>query len=129
AFDAATGPRFAKNGPVVGLEPAVAADYRLGDAIRLVGYTVAADTVAPGDTLPISPFWQRAAGSAPITQEYKVFTQVINRTDLHKVAQRDGEPACTEFDTDEWRAGETVLDRYTLTVAADARPGDYTLLV
>ena len=128
-FDALTDPRFAKNGPVVGLDPAVATDYRLGEAIRLVGYTVTGDPVAPGDTLPISLFWQRAAGSAPIEQEYKVFTQVIDLGDLHKVAQRDGEPACTEFDTDEWRAGETVLDRYTLTVAVDARPGDYTLLV
>jgi len=128
-FDALTDPHFAKNGPVVGLDPAVATDYRLGDAIRLVGYTVADEPVAPGDALHISLFWQRAAGSDPIDQEYKVFTQVIDLGDLHKVAQRDSEPACTEFDTDEWRPGETVLDRYTLTVAPDARPGDYTLLV
>jgi hypothetical protein len=101
-------------------------DYRLGDAIRLVGYSLEREQVALGDRLQFTLFWEALA---PPGRALKVTVQLIDLTDLHKVAQRDGEPGCTRAPTGEWRSGDLIFDRYHLPIAPDARPGAYTLLV
>jgi hypothetical protein len=59
----------------------------------------------------------------------KTFIQLIDLNTLHKAAQRDAEPGCSVYFMDEWRRGELALDAYTLTIAPDTPPGQYTLLV
>lgn len=119
-------PHFAKSGPAINLEPDVAVDYRLGDALRLRGYSVTPGPLHAGDTLRLHLFWE---ATAPIDEEYTVFVQLIDLETLHKAAQRDSEPGCTKYSTDEWRTGEMNLDPYTLTILPDTPPGRYTLLV
>jgi hypothetical protein len=120
------GPWFAKNGQVSGQTPQHTASYRLGDSVRLVGYSLDREQVAPGGRLAVQLFWEVLA---PASFQHKVTAQLIDLDDLHKVAQRDSEPACAKLEEDEWRAGDVLLDRYYLPIAPDARPGDYTLLV
>jgi hypothetical protein len=55
--------------------------------------------------------------------------QLIDLNTTHKAAQRDGEPGCAVYHLGEWRAGDLILDPYTLTVAPETPPGIYTLLV
>jgi hypothetical protein len=71
-------------------------------------------------------FWEVLT---PASFQHKVTAQLIDLGDLHKVSQRDSEPACAKLEDDEWRAGDVLLDRYYLPIAPDARPGLYTLLV
>ena len=66
---------------------------------------------------------------APVQPAYNVFAQVVDRSDDHKAGQADGEPACNNYATYAWQPGETIADRYYIPLAADARPGTYTLLI
>ena len=50
-------------------------------------------------------------------------------TDFHKAGQRDGQPSCNHHPTTTWLPGDTIADRYTIPIEADARPGEYTLLI
>jgi hypothetical protein len=71
-------------------------------------------------------YWEALA---PIAHAYSVFTQIIDPSDAYKAGQRDGEPGCNLFPTDSWQPGDIIADRYYLPLAADARPGVYTLLI
>ncbi len=126
-FDAAlSGPVFERVGPTA--VPAIAhpLDFRFGDTIRLVGYTLARQDVQPGGRVHLTLYWQ---ASAPITAAYSVFTQVIAPADATKAGQRDGEPGCNLAPTSTWPPGTIIADRYSIPLAEGARPGTYQLLV
>lgn len=134
-FDARlAGARFLKNGPLpdgVALtefdRQAAPVDFRVGERFRLVGYRLSATQLAPGDKLRLRLYWQMI--KRDVDQDYKMSVQVIDLKTLHKAAQRDSEPGCRQYATDEWRVGDINLDPYTLTIAPDTPPGVYTLLV
>jgi hypothetical protein len=119
-------PFFIKPGPALLTAPAVTVDYRFGDLFALKGYTLPTSDVAPGDKLRLDLFW---ATNRMVELEDKTFVQIINLETLHKAAQRDAEPGCTKYSMDDWRPGDLNLDPYTLTIAPDAPPGRYTVLV
>ena len=76
--------------------------------------------------MSLTLYWQ---ATAPVPAAYSVFTQVIDRADDYKAGQRDGEPGCNLFPTDAWQPGDIIADRYYIPLAADARPGTYTMLI
>jgi hypothetical protein len=121
-----SGPVFEKNGPVA--LPAIEhpLDFRFGEEIRLRGYTLHGQDVAPGGGVQLTLYWEAAA---PAATAYSVFTQIIDPADAYKAGQRDGEPGCNLFPTDTWQPGDIIADRYYLPIAEDARPGTYALLV
>lgn len=119
-------PFYAKNGPVTNPAIQQPVAYRLGEAIWLQGFDLEPAEVAPGETLLLNLYWK---STAPIPRAYKVFTQVIDLQTLQKAGQLDGDPGCAEYPTDEWRVGDTILDRYRIPIAPEAAPGAYTLLV
>jgi hypothetical protein len=121
-----TSPFFLKTGPALLSKPATPVAYRLGDHMWLKGYTLPQTQVEPGEQLQLQLFWEMAQAQ---DIEDKVFIQLIDLNTLVKVAQRDSEPGCSVYSMDEWRANELNLDPYTLTLAPDAPPGSYTLLV
>ena len=94
--------------------------------LALVGFSLERETVAPGDELEVTLYW-RSRG--PTALPYTVFNQLIDRTDNHKVGQRDGEPVCNRMPTTTWLPGDLIADRYRIAIAADARPGKYTWLM
>jgi mannosyltransferase len=97
----------------------------VGDRVRLLGYTLSAGQVAPGDTLLLSLYWQALS---PMTERYTVFTHLLDANN-HIVAQMDGEPQGGALPTDRWTAGQVIQDNYALTVAGDAAPGPHVLEV
>ncbi len=100
-------------------------DVRFGDAIHLRGYTLSGDTVAPGDILQLALFWQ---AEIPISTHYKVFVHVLS-TDEDIAAQVDREPGGGLVPTTIWQPGQTVVDRYGLTIPSNAAPGRYRIAI
>ena len=65
--------------------PAVAHYTNFGDQIALLGYHVAGESAAPGDTLELTLFWQ---AQRPLDIEYQVFVHVLDAAG-QLVAQSD----------------------------------------
>lgn len=105
--------------------PAQSLEVALGEAIRLTGYTVSADTLAPGDTLILTLYWR---AEAPLTARYTVFTHLLDPAGTLR-GQMDSEPQGGSLPTDRWPVGSVIQDNYALTLAAEAPPGTYTLQV
>ncbi len=97
----------------------------LGRSVRLLGYALSADHVAPGDTFLLTLYWQ---AQEPLTERYTVFTHLLDH-DGRIQAQMDSEPQGGGLPTDRWSPDEVVQDNYALTVATDAVPGLHALEV
>lgn len=119
-------PQLVQSGPVVAPAIAKPLQFRLGDTIELVGYTLHNQEVSPGGEVQITLYWRALA---PVTQRYTTFVQFINVDDARKAGQRDGEPVCGKYPTVDWRPGEIIADRYYVPVDPDAPFGTYGLLV
>jgi hypothetical protein len=121
-------PFFLKAGPAIISQPATTVDYRLQDHLWLKGYTVSHTQIAPGERLELQLYWEV---TELLTTEDKTFVQLIDLDTLHKAAQRDSEPGCgvDVYPMLLWRPGELTLDPYSLEIASDTPPGNYTLLV
>lgn len=97
----------------------------LGGLIELSGYTVDRRVLRPGEALTLTLYW-RALKAIP--RNYSVSARVRGE-DLRRWAALDAWPRRGESPTIAWRAGETVIDPYPLTLAADTPPGQYFLEV
>jgi len=95
----------------------------LGNAVTLLGYDLASDTVAPGGAAQLTLYWQ-AAGR--MDKSYKVFTHLLDANE-RIAAQQDSVPVGGQRPTTGWASDEVIVDHYTLTVKPDAAPGDYVL--
>lgn len=124
--DQLTAPLIERNGPTGAPDLQHPLALRLGEAIRLRGYRLERTTARPGGTLDVTLYWQ---ATQPIGEDYFVFLQLINLSDLRKAGQRDGQPGCNFHPTTTWLPGDIIADRYTLPIEPDALPGPYTLLV
>jgi hypothetical protein len=98
-------------------------DFRLGEAIRMVGYRLPEREVAPGDTLHLTLYWQ---AEAPVSGAYTVFTH-LQGSDGELIAQQDNPPVRGARPTESWRPGVLVEDPYEIEVPLEATSGDYTL--
>ncbi len=126
-FDQAlASPNLAVNGPVSNPTIQHPLNLRLGDAIWLKGYNLDKTTVKPGETLPLTLYWQATQSMA---KNYLVFVQIIDLKDAHKAGQRDGQPNCGADPTTFWLPGDMIADRYTVPIEPNALSGDYTILV
>ncbi len=106
-------------------------NYRLGEAIHLVGYDLPRTQVEPGGVLPLTLYWRT---EAPQAERYKVFTHLVGEsynaaTGNFLWGQQDNEPGGGQIPTTLWAPGKIVVDRYRIPVASDAPPGRYTLQV
>ena len=97
----------------------------LGDQVRLLGYSLDSDQVAPGENLLLTLYWEALA---PMETRYTVFTHLLD-TDDQIQAQMDSEPQGGGLPTDRWQVGQVVQDNYALTVSPDAEPGPHVLEV
>jgi len=106
-----------------GIQPTIPhlVDARLGEAIRLVGYRLAYDEVAPGDALLLTLYWQ---AEGPVEDEVTAFVH-LQGVDGRLVAQRDHPPGAAGG----WESGALVEDRCEVQVPPDVPSGDYTLSV
>jgi hypothetical protein len=106
--------------------PAAAASAVFGGAFRLVGYSLSAGSIAPGESLTISLHWL-ALSDRPL--QANVFVHAYwpggevpeAGVSPQPVAQSDGPPCHGNYPTTDWIGGEIVVDERTLTL-----PGDFT---
>jgi len=106
-------------------------DVPFAGGVRLLGYDLAAEQVRPGEAVELTLYWS-AAG--PLAPAHKVFTHLLGETfnatsGNFLWGQSDAEPAANTRPTTTWRAGEVIVDRHLIPVAADAPAGRYTLEV
>jgi len=125
-----------------GAEPVIPhhLDVRLGcrgaatAPLRLAGYRLAQDEVAPGDTLLLTLYWQaeEPVGArlprpwAAPPRSYTVFVH-LQGPDGNLVAQQDNPPVRGTRPTGGWETGAVIEDPYELALPPDAPVGDYQL--
>jgi 4-amino-4-deoxy-L-arabinose transferase-like glycosyltransferase len=98
-------------------------DVRLGDAIRLVGYTLSPTQIAPGEVLQVVLYW---AADASVGEDYSVFVHLLGKEGV-PIAQGDGRPDRGSYPTIYWEAGEQIVDIHSLPVPAGVTEGVYAL--
>ncbi len=105
--------------------------YQFGSQIYLIGYKLSESTVAPGEAIGLTLYWQT---DAVISERYKVFTHLLGEvynadTDNFLWGQQDNEPVNGQAPTTRWQPGAIIVDPYRIPVAPDAPPGRYRLEV
>lgn len=101
----------------------VNADF--GGRLILRGYEVTRRALSPGETTTITLYWE---ARQRLATDYVISVQIIDPDParLRKAAQLDAPPVPP---TTAWSPGLPVTDSRTLTIAGDAPPGQYRLLV
>jgi 4-amino-4-deoxy-L-arabinose transferase-like glycosyltransferase len=97
-----------------------------GGLIELVGYELSDLSPAAGDLLNVTLYWR---GLRQITEDYKVFVNVIDPPTLAKYAASDAMPVQWQRPTSTWQPGEIIVDQHEMTVDLNAPPGIYELQV
>lgn len=108
----------------------VAQPAQFTNGIDLRGFRIADDAEthvfsADGDSLALSLYWQSAG---PTESPLTVFVQLIDSTGFLRGGQ-DNQPVWGTYPTDQWQAGEGIIDKYELSLQADAPPGVYQVWV
>jgi hypothetical protein len=98
-------------GPVTGLPVAIFGD----NEIALLD-TEVTGMPGPGGRAVVSARWQALR---PLDNDYTIFVHVLT-PDGTRWAQADTMPQDRQLPTSQWRPGQVVADRYTLTFAPDA---------
>ena len=106
--------------------PPVFTDYRLGDAIALVGYDLEQLPPASGGAggVRLTLHW---VALAPLEQDYTIFVHLIGPGGA-LAAQADGPPLGGDYPTSLWSSGEIVADERLISTK-DLPPGTYDLHV
>ena len=98
-------------------------DFRADNLLRLAGYDLPNDTFRPGQTLPLTLYWQ---GLTPIDEDYQIFVHLVDESGA-QVAGFDKSPLDGWWPTSAWEPGQTFDDAYPLALPEDLPPGRYEL--
>ena len=112
--------------PVIHPNRAITAEFAEG--IELLGSTVSASELHPGETLTVTLFLRSNIG--PTKLRHTVFTHLLGprKADGGILwAGYDSPPLGNSYPTDRWDQGEIIVDQHTLGVPADAPPGTYEI--
>jgi 4-amino-4-deoxy-L-arabinose transferase-like glycosyltransferase len=96
-----------------------------GGQVALLGYDLQSGQVRPGESLPLTLYWQ-AEGAMEVS--YTVFTHLLDGQNM-VWGQQDNLPDGGSYPTTGWSPGEVVIDRYAIPLRPDAPPGRYALEV
>jgi 4-amino-4-deoxy-L-arabinose transferase-like glycosyltransferase len=103
-------------------------DVTFANAVRLLGYSLDAETAKPGDTRYLTLYWQALS---PLHQDYTAFAHLLGEhnpaTNGPLWAGHDSQPDGGYYPTTAWQPGEVILDVHPIAIPADAPPGDYQL--
>ncbi len=96
--------------------------------VQLLGYTLP-PTLAPGQSATLNLYW-KLDSEAPLPVARKVFVHIADTPeDQYRIVNQDGRPANWTLPTTCWLPGQVIHDPHHFTVAADARPGEYYVLI
>ena len=99
-------------------------DANFGGEIMLQAYEIPRLQFKPGEAVPLTFFWQV---SPNLNQDYNFFVY-LTTPQGGIVAQVDGPPQDLG-PTSSWPKGESVFNRYSLTVPASVATGDYQIRI
>ncbi len=97
----------------------------MSNDIQLLGYDISNPILTQDQPLSFALHWQ---ASSPPTADHTVFTQLIGPDGL-LWTQQDNQPQGGRYPTTLWAIEDRVVDRYELTLPANAPNGEYRLLV
>jgi len=97
----------------------------LGSVVRFLGYDLPQTDVPAGGTLHLLLYWQALAS---MDTSYTVFVHLLDSEGQIR-GQQDNIPMSGSYPTSRWLPGEVLVDEYTIPIAADAPPGEYTVAV
>ncbi|MDW7992358.1 MAG: DUF2142 domain-containing protein [Anaerolineae bacterium] len=97
------------------VSPARPLDYRLGDAIRLMGYDLRRQD---GETIALVLYWW---AERDVGEDYRVFVHLLDAGG-NLLAQHDGPPRWGRYPTRAWRKGDVVPDEHILVVPEGTKP-------
>jgi hypothetical protein len=100
-------------------------EVELADGIALLGYDLSSQSIAPGEVITLTLYWE--ARAVPST-DYQVFVHLVG-AGPEPVAQGDGPPLMGDYPTRVWAPGEVIVDPHAIVLPADVSPGQYRLLV
>ena len=107
--------------------PETRVDARFAGIGTLAGYTLmpAEAAVRPGETVTVTLYYE---ADGPAAAEFTQFVHLYSG-ELGMAAQRDAQPGDGGNPTSVWKPGEKIVEEVMLTIAPDAQPGVYELLV
>jgi len=99
-------------------------DISFARVMKLLGYDLSISNIQypitnnlkPGDSLTVTLYWQSLS---KMNQDYSTFVHLLDETELI-VAQRDMYPGQGLYPTSLWSAGDTIANRYVLTLPETA---------
>jgi len=91
--------------------------------ITLTGYRVLNPQLRAGEAIHLTLYW---TARGKVAESYTVFVHVL-AADGYNVAGADSPPRNSAYPTDQWQAGEDVIDPHLVPLPADMPPGDYRL--
>lgn len=100
-------------------------ELTFGEGIHLLGYGLDRTAAAPGETLELTLYWQ---ADGPTDRSYTLFVHLLGSDGLPH-GQADRIPGNGLAPTSSWTAGQVVVEKVPLPVAADAPPGGYHIAV
>ncbi len=98
-------------------------DFRSDDLLRLAGYDLPGDAFHPGQTLPLTLYWQ---GLTPISEDYQVFVHLVDENGAQATGF-DKSPLDGWWPTSAWEPGQIFDDAYPLALPKNLPPGRYEL--
>ncbi len=93
------------------------------DGLRLIGSGVSPTSLAPGNRLEVTLFWE---AQAPLPYDAKIRLRLLDETGIpqREVVVR---PVGRNYPTHLWQAGERLQGKFWLSLALDAPAGRYTI--
>jgi hypothetical protein len=120
--------------PPAFLDQMTPVNANLGNKVELAGYQLTTDAAspqsgilitAPNTALRLTLYWRVLA---PMEISYTVFTHLLDANG-QLWAQKDNPPVRGSYPTTEWKADETIVDKYDIVIPLDAPTGQYELEV
>jgi uncharacterized membrane protein len=100
-----------------------ATEANFSGQIKLLGYTLEAEKIKPGDSVQLTLYWQALAD---METSYTVFIHLIDQ-DERIMGQQDNPPVSGLYPTTEWKPGEEIVDRYEIATAPEIPLGEYSI--
>jgi len=94
-------------------------------AIKLIHAQVPTTTLHPGDSLPVTLYWEAGTTTDNL---YTAFVH-LESLDGQVIAQLDSAPQGGGMPTAAWATGQIIVDAFPLTIPANTPPGAYRIVV
>lgn len=112
--------------PVTPGQPQFPSDARLGDALRVRGYSLLKGQTRAGERIFLAVQYEPLK---KLARNYTTSLQIFN-TDGVKVSQgNDHVPGGIEYPSSKWRVDEVIRDEFEIELNPDLRTGEYKLML